>query len=443
MALLKSLYLNTRLFLLIIGLVLLLVASYSLSWLFPIAKTLVLVLVSLFLIDIFLLYRTKEPFKASRKTLERFSNGDKNPIHITLQNLYPFWVHVKIIDELPKQFQVRDFSLFKYLQPQASKTITYFVRPVKRGEYEFGALNVYVSSPIGLVVRRFRFDESIVVPTYPAFLTLRKYEILSFSNHLSELGVKKIRRLGNNREFEQIKEYVQGDDIRTINWKATARRNTLMTNHYQDEHSQNVYNIIDKGRAMKMPFEGLSLLDYAINASLLVAKITLNKEDKAGLITFGHKIDTVLPASRDTKQMNKILENLYNQKTAYKEANFEKLYLTVKNLIKQRSLLILYTNFESISSMERQVKFLRKIASIHLLVVIIFYNTELEKLTLQMPTSTEEIYEQVIAEKLIFEKKLIVKELRRYGILTILTKPQNLTVSVINKYLEIKAKGLL
>ncbi|PKQ68945.1 DUF58 domain-containing protein [Raineya orbicola] len=440
---LKSLYLHNRFFYAIIFLVLLLVASYSLEWLFPIAKVLVIVLAGLVILDIFLLYAKKNAFKASRKTFERLSNGDKNPIHLEVKNLYNFPVQVKIIDELPEQFQERNFHIFENLASQESKSITYFLRPTKRGEYDFGALNVFVASPIRMIMRRFQFSQNVKVPTYPAFFALKKYEILAFSNHLTEMGIKKIRRFGNNREFEQIKEYVQGDDIRTINWKATARRNTLMTNHYQDERSQNVYNIIDKGRTMKMPFEGLSLLDYAINASLVMSKVTLNKDDKAGLITFGHKIDVVLPATREPMQMNKIIENLYKQKTAYKEANFERLYLTIKHKIKQRSLLLLYTNFESLSSMMRQIGFLRKISASHLLVVIIFYNTELDKMIFQEPTTTEEIYNQTIAEKLAFEKKLIIKELRKYGIQAILTKPQDLTVNAINKYLEIKAKGLL
>lgn len=440
---LKSLYLNNRFFYVIIVLVLLLVASYSLEWLFPIAKILVLVFVGLVFLDLLLLYTSQNAFKASRKTFERFSNGDKNPIHIEAKNLYRFPVRIKIIDELPEQFQERNFQVFESLAPQESKTISYFLRPIKRGEYDFGAVNVFVSSPIGMVARRFQFSQNIKVPTYPAFFALKKYEILAFSNHLTEMGIKKIRRFGNNREFEQIKEYVQGDDIRTINWKATARRNNLMTNHYQDERSQHVYNIIDKGRTMKMPFEGLSLLDYAINASLVMSKVTLNKDDKAGLIAFGHKIDVVLPATHEPMQMNKILENLYKQKTAYKEANFERLYLAIKHKIKQRSLLLLYTNFESLSSMMRQIGFLRKISASHLLVVVIFYNTELDKMIFQEPTSTEEIYNQTIAEKLAFEKKLIIKELRKYGIQAILTKPEELTVNAINKYLEIKAKGLL
>lgn len=436
-------YLKNRLFLLLTGNVLLLIAAFPLPILLPIAQVAVFVTVGLCLLEIFLLYVGKGKIIATRKTFEKLSNGDENPIHLHIQNLYGLPLRLRIIDELPSQIQNRNFTLYRTIKEQESMQITYYLRPTKRGEYNFGALNVFASTAIGLVERRFKFPLQINIPVYPAFLALRKYELLAVSNRLSEMGIKKIRRLGNNREFEQIKEYVQGDDIRTINWKATARRNNLMVNHYQDERSQNVYSIIDKGRTMKMPFEGLSLLDYAINATLVISKIAIMKDDKAGVITFGHRIDSIVSPSKDFMQMNTILETLYKQKTAYKEANFEKLYATIKHQIKQRSLVLLYTNFESLSSMKRQLKFLRKIASVHLLVVIIFYNTELDELIQQSPENLEEVYYQAIAEKLAFEKKLIIKELQKHGIQAVLTKPKELTVNTINKYLEIKARGMI
>lgn len=436
-------YLKNRLFLLFTGNILLLIAAFPLPILLPVAQAAVFVSVGLCLLEIALLYAGSGKIIASRKTFEKLSNGDDNPIHLQISSSYHLPLHLRIIDELPYQMQNRNFVINKNLKEQEKTQITYFLRPTKRGEYNFGALNVFVSTQIGLVERRFKFRTEANIPVYPAFLALRKYELLAISNRLSEMGIKKIRRLGNNREFEQIKEYVQGDDIRTINWKATARRNTLMVNHYQDERSQHVYSIIDKGRTMKMPFEGLSLLDYAINAALVISKIAILKDDKAGIITFGHRIDSIVSPSKDFMQMNKILETLYKQKTAYKEANFEKLYITIKHQVKQRSLILLYTNFESLSSLQRQLKFLRRIASSHLLVVVIFYNTELDELIQKSPEDLAEIYNQTVAEKLTFEKKLIIKELQKHGIQAVLTKPQELTVNTINKYLEIKARGMI
>jgi uncharacterized protein (DUF58 family) len=214
-----------------------------------------------------------------------------------------------------------------------------------------------------------------------------------------------------------------------------------MVNNYQDERSQQVYCLIDKGRVMKMPFEGMSLLDYAINASLVLLNTALIKGDKAGLITFSNLISNIVPAEKRPAQMSKIIEVLYNQRTFYKESDFEILYATTKLKITQRSLLILFTNFETIEGLNRQMFFLRRMAAQHLLVVIIFENTEMNSLLETSPKTLEDIYIKTIAEKFKLDKRLLVRELEQYGIHTILTTPGNLTVGVINKYMELKTRG--
>jgi uncharacterized protein (DUF58 family) len=163
---------------------------------------------------------------------------------------------------------------------------------------------------------------------------------MAFSNRLFQYGLKKIRRIGHTMEFEQIKEYVPGDDIRTINWKATSKRNQLMVNQFQDERSQNVYMAIDKGRVMKMPFNGLSLLDYAINSTLVLANIILKKGDKAGMFTFSKKVENRVAAEKRSSQMQKVLESLYNVQTNFFESDFGRLYADIKKNITQRSLIL-------------------------------------------------------------------------------------------------------
>ena len=394
----------------------------------------------IFLADYAVLFFNARGMMAKRSHAERFSNGDENPVRIDLENFYDFAVHTEIVDEIPHQFQKRDILFETDLSARTAKIIQYNLRPVKRGSYEFGTINVYVSSSIGLIKRRFRFPEQKQVPVYPSYIQMRKYQLMAIHNRLSEAGVKKMRRIGHSMEFEQIKEYVWGDDYRTVNWKATARKGQLMVNHFTDEKSQQVYCIIDKGRTMKMPFEGLSLLDYAINASLVLTNVALLKQDKAGLITFSEQLGTVLMADKKATQMQAVLEVLYNQKTRYLESDYERLYAHIRTRITQRSLLVLFTNFESMTGLQRQLPYLRKIAQNHLLLVVFFENTELRDLTGSSTNNVESVYIKTVAEKFAFEKKLIVKELQKYGILSILTPPQNVTVNTLNKYLELKAR---
>ncbi|TXE20068.1 DUF58 domain-containing protein [Psychroserpens burtonensis] len=420
---------------------------FVLSFIFPrgfvIVKLLVLLLVTLTLLDTIILFVAKKGVKGERILPEKFSNGDENPVNLVIHNYYTFNVNTTIIDEIPEQFQVRDFSILRKLEASSTSRIEYKLRPVERGEYHFGKLNIYVTSVFGLIARRFTTDDNAMVPTYPSFMQLRKYDLMAISNNLHQYGIKKIRKIGHTMEFEQIKDYVLGDDLRTINWKATAKRNQLMVNQFQDEKSQPVYSIIDKGRVMKMPFNGLTLLDYAINASLVISNVALKKQDKAGILAFSKKVENIVVAERRTSQMNLILETLYNVSTDFYESDYSRLYADVKRNINQRSLMLLYTNFETLDSLHRQLPYLKGIAKSHLLVVIFFKNTELNTIITEKAVTVQQAYDKVIAEKFAFEKRLIVNELQKYGIQSILTSPQDLTIDTINKYLEIKARGLL
>jgi uncharacterized protein (DUF58 family) len=439
----KSIYFSNRIYGIMAAEIILLVMGFFFPFLYLIAKFILLIIIGLLLADILILYRNKNGFSANRNTLDKLSNGDINEIKLYLENRYLFKATIRVIDELPVQFQQRNLNFKLKLEGGGKKELSYNVRPVKRGAYSFGAINVYVSNSIGFVQKRYRFSEGMNVPVYPSFMQMRKYEILAISNHLTTSGIKKIRRIGSNAEFDQVKEYVQGDSYRTINWKATSRKNKLMVNQYQDEKSQPVYSVIDMGRVMRMPFEEMSLLDYAINASLVISNIALIKQDKAGIITFSNNVQSMLPAERRHAQLHKILELLYNQKTGYLESDFEKLFIAVKRKINHRSLLLLYTNFETLAGMERQLKYLRRLSKEHLLVVIFFENTELSSFIHQKATTTEEVYNKVIAEKFAYEKRVIVKELERHGIHSILTDPKKLSVNTINKYMELKARGLI
>jgi uncharacterized protein (DUF58 family) len=392
-------------------------------------------------LDYALLFLREEGLLIQRIVSDRFSNGDNNKVKLLITNKFHFRIRIKVIDEIPVQLQQRDFSVDAVLDSDESKNIAYDLRPVERGEYIFNDTNVFVKSPLQLVVRRIKNEGEQMVKVLPSYLPLRQFELMAYSNNLAEAGSRKIRKIGHSLEFEQIKEYVTGDDIRSINWKATARKGgQLMVNNYTDERSQQIYCIIDKGRVMKMPFEGMTLLDYAINATLILSRVALIKQDRAGLLTFAENISHFLPADRKASQMGHILETLYNQQTKFLESDFEKLYGHIRTRISQRSLIVLFTNFESMSGLQRQLPYIRHIARNHLVLVVFFENTELRQLIDEPATDIETLYTKTIAEKFVYEKRLIVKELQQHGIFTILTAPQNLTINTVNKYLELKAR---
>ncbi|TAF94923.1 MAG: DUF58 domain-containing protein [Cytophagia bacterium] len=443
MKILQNLYFSTLFWAVFIAIGLLFLVAYVFPVLFGTVKLVFVLWVVLTLTDALLLFKNPKGIFARRDTPERLSNGDENPLQLHLQNNYNFKTKLEIIDEIPFQFQRRDVLFEATLTPHQTQLLRYQLRPTKRGEYSFGLVNVFAQSPLRLLKRRYRFGTPQMVAVYPSFLQMRQFELLAISNRLTEFGVKRIRRIGHSMEFEQIRPYVQGDDVRSLNWKATARRNELMVNAFQDEKSQGVYCLIDKGRVMKSPFEGLTLLDYAINATLVLSNIALLKQDKAGLITFSEVLGQVLPAERKTGQLAKILEILYKQKTRYLESDYEVLYANLRAQVRQRSLLLLFTNFETLHALQRQLPYLRRIAKDHLLIVIFFENTETTHLLRQPATNTKEIYLKTIAERFAYEKKRIVLELQKYGIQSILTAPKDLNANTVNKYLELKSRGMV
>ncbi len=435
-----ALYLSTRFYLSAGLCILLFIASFLYPPVFFVSEILFRLFIILVIIDyLFLFLFSKDP-TAKRLMADRFSNGDENKIEMQVKNNRLFAVDMDIIDELPVQFQKRDWAISHRFKAKQQKNILYYLRPVERGEYHFGRIILYVKSILGLLKRRYNIEAAETVPVYPSYLQMRKYELLSQTSIQTEQGNKRMRKIGHSMEFEQIKEYVRGDDIRSINWKATARKGSLMVNNYTDEKSQQVYCIIDKGRLMKMPFGGLTLLDYAINSTLVLANVCLQKKDRVGLMTFANKMGSLIAADRKPLQRENILQLLYNQETAFLESDFEMLYMQIRNRIKHRSLIVLYTNFESLPGLNRQLNYLRSIAKHHLLLVVFFENTELHQLTHLEAGNVEEVYIKTIAEKFEFEKRLIVKELKKHGILSVLTPPEKLTINAVNKYLELKAR---
>jgi len=418
-------YLKRRFYILLLAVALITGLGYAYAPLYTAGRLLTL-----------LLLWHKKAITAERHLSPRFSNGDDNPVTISVESTYPFPVSVEVIDELPSQFSIPN-SQFSILNSQLS--IPYVLRPIRRGIYSFGHVVVFASTRLGLVERRYRCGAPCDVGVYPSFLRLHQYELMAVSQNLREPGIKRVRRIGRNTDFEHIRDYLRGDDYRTVNWRATARTGRPMVNVYQDERSQQVFCIIDKGRVMQQAFEGMTLLDYAINATLALSYVAMRKEDRAGLITFADSLGTLVPADRRPGHINKLMETLYAEQTDFAETDFSALSVGIGRHISKHSLLILFTNFMGLVSLQRQLPFLQQIARRHRLLVVFFDDVELQQFIAAPPSTAEERCQQEVARKFVAERQLVGATLRQYGILSLLTSPRELSVNVINRYLAVRA----
>lgn len=439
----RNFYIHVRFFLGLSAVLLAFVLSFPFPFLLPFAKSLLVFFFIVVLVDTLLLFNKGVRLVCSRELPKVMSLGNEHELKVRVRNESTLAFQVVLVDELPFQFQDRNNSHKLRLLPNAEEHVTYLLRPVQRGAYFFGHINAFLTTKISFVERRIIAKVAQEVPVYPSIMDVKKYELRASSKLSNFFGVKKIRRIGHSYEFEQISDYQKGDNYQSINWKATSKTHRLMVNKYTDEKSQPIYSFIDKSRYMKMPFHEMTLLDYAINASLIISSTVLKKDDKAGLLTFSDGIESFVKAENRRDQLTKILDVLYKQEEAKVEANYELMYAYARKAINSRSLIFLFANFDTVFALERVLPVLRKIARTHMLVVVVFENTELEDYYSRDAADTLEIYNQTIAQKVAFEKKQVIYQLRKYAIQVMYTKPEDLSLNSLNKYLELKSRGMI
>lgn len=390
------------------------------------------------LADLVMLYAVRpSKMTAERQCADRFSNGDANDVAIILTSPYAFWTHVEVIDEAPVDFQMRDFVLRGRAEAFEQRSLLYKLTPTHRGSFHFDRIRIFFATPIGFFQRRFTRGTPFDVKVYPSFAHLSLYSLIC-NHRLDQYGVKRVRQVGADTDFEQIKDYFEGDEYRHINWKASARANTLKVNVYQQDRSMPVYSVIDKGRMMQQSAFGLTFLEYAINASLALSYVAVKKDDQAGVAAFSDTVDAFVPANKQGSQMQKLMEALYAQQTIFAESDYSALATLFAQRITKRSFVMLFANFATLNALDRELPYLGQIARSHQLVVVIFRDREMEEFIHREPRNTEEYYQQISVEKYYGEKQKIIKKLCQFNILTLYTLPEHLSVSVINRYLELR-----
>lgn len=411
--------------------------------LFLLASLLLLGVVVATIYEYLILRKLADRSSVQRSVDQRLSLSDFQQIDYNLVYTGDRHLLVTLTDELPYQLQDRRPIAEALPITEGSYDLSQSIRPVVRGDYNFGCMRLYVQlRRPGLLQYMREQEQEQTVPVYPSIIQMRRYALMIFEQTALKRGIRRIRQVGENDEFEHLRQYQQGDNIKSINWKATSRKGELIVNQYQDTRSQSVYCILDKGRTMEMPFEGMSLLDYSINTILTISNIALRKYDKAGLVTFGTEVSTSLAAENFPHQLEQIASILYREQALHQEAGFEALLHFVRRRVQRRGIVFLFTNFEAPSDLDRAMPYLRAISRKHLLIVIAFRNAELDRASEEPVEDDLDYYVQTLAADYKYQKHDLMQRMQLQGIHTIYTTPADLSVDVINKYLEIKARRL-
>lgn len=440
----RQFYLTNRFFVALAACVVVLCFGMLFAPLFWIGQAGIFLLISGVIIESIVLFWKKKIVDFERILPAKLSNGDDNKIWFIVQNNSANKLNIRLLEDFPEQLQLHDWNKQLTVNPNKAHRFSYSVRPTERGEYNWKNSQLFIeTNRFRLVARRCVFTANQTVSCYPSFEQFKELRVSAVISRFNEANGTMIRKIGQSLEFEQIKNYVGGDDFRHINWKASAKQGKLMLNQYQEERSQDIYSVIDLGRNMQQPFNNQTLLDYSINATLALTKAVLGVKDKAGLITYSADKYTIQPPRNNPTQFRKINEQLYNIPTDFQETSMEKLYRLVRYRIRQRSLFIIFSNFDTIQSLRRNLPYLRAIAKYHLVLLVIFENSELEEFANEPANDVKEIYDKTIAKHLLFQKRLIAKEVGKFGVQSVITKPEKLNVDLINSYLNIKKRQML
>jgi uncharacterized protein (DUF58 family) len=416
----------------------------ALAWLAAVYLLAVGVLVA---VDIWFSTKPRE-LEIERFNDARLSIGADNLVTLLLTNRSARPLRLQVRDEHPLEIPADALILEGTVAPYGLLELRYRLRPQRRGDYAFGDVHVRYGSQLGTFVRQARYGAAADVKVYPNVLDVRKYDLLARKGLLFELGLRPARVFGQGGEFERLREYNADDEFRRINWKATARRGKPIAADYETERSQYVMTVLDTGRLMRAVVDepggdGLSKLDHAINAALLLGYVAILKGDHVGMLSFADDVRAFLAPKRGRGQFQRMLEALYGVQHEPVEADYARAlsYLGVKH--KRRSLLVLFTDLVTLDAARPLIAHTARLAQRHLPLVVLISDPNVTSLAQRATPDSARVYRRAVAEMLLDERQVVLDTLHRNGVMTLDVPANRLSVALINRYLELKGRGAL
>ncbi len=378
--------------------------------------------------------------KASRGKNNKLYYKAENEVYFEVKNLWGKPVFIELKEDLP------DFH-FKLLKSDLSgfvedlKEFKYTVMPSKRGSFQFNTVNVKALGNLGLVHKFFTYSLPVEIKVYPNLSDLSKYRLVMQNNRRFSQGERRLRLQGVGTEFESLREYVEGDDFRKINWASTARENKLIVNQYESEKNQPIFLLIDTGRPLSYSLKGYKKLDYSINAALILSDIINQKGDNSGLMVFDTDIKSLIMPSKGDIHRNNLMETLYHIKDTKNTSDYEGAFLELVNRQKRRSLVFLFTDFETPEEAEMLLNSAFTIMRRHMLIIVLMKSHSVLALSAKQPEGLNHYYEKAISLEYLRQRSSIIKTMNAKGVYCIETDCENFTLSAVNAYLSIKNKN--
>ncbi len=380
--------------------------------------------------------------KVDRKWPRRISLGATAEVSLLLESTAARPLRVRVTDDLPP-ILAREGPDFHEVtvRPGGLERVPYRVRADRRGDDAFGDVHLRVLGPLGLAWRQRRVKRADELRVQPGVREVHQFRLLGLRNRLREAGFRAVRQRGEGGSFESLREYVRGDDPRTLDWKATARRGTFIVRQYETERRQNVMIAIDAGRLMTQQVGARERLDHALTAALLLAAVVALHGDNVGLLVFADRVQQYLPPSKAT--LARLADALGEVHAKVVEPNYPAAFTYLAKQLRRRSLLVIFTDVIDASASAALVAHLGRAAERHLPIAVAMRNPDLEGAAALPPADEAAVYRRTAAEELLQARQAALTSMQRSGVLVADTRPQDAVPAVVNRYLDVKRRGLL
>lgn len=419
----------------------------SLSWNRPLLRWATLAYdLALIAAAVFDAWNSKLPEKVriERHFGGRFAVGAETEVRIEIANQTARDIRLIIKDEYPPQLKLsgaREARLT--IEAQSTAALVYGLTPPKRGRFEFGLIAVRYLSRWGLAWRQARIGEPVAIKVYPNMRRAREAELKALGARSFVAARRKSQWRGEGRDFESLRDYVRGDEMRHISWTATARRGKLVTRQYQMERDQTILIALDAGRLMTARIENETKLDSAVHAALALMSAAARAGDNAGLLVFGRRIKTYLPPKRGAEHLDAALEALHAIEPEMIEPSYSRAFEFVSANSRRRSLVVVLTDLVDEEGSRELLTSLKLLRPRHLPLVVTIADRDLKAVVRESPENESEMFTQSVAEEIMHLREAALRLVESQGGLALDVTAAVLAPKLLETYLRVKERGML
>ncbi len=381
----------------------------------------------------------KNKVEITRNPLTRLSVGRDNIVSLQVTSQQPATIEIK--DDYPQQFPVSPLTIQATIPANTTEELTYKIHPVSRGEYQWGDISIRQLGNWGLAWRDWKVKAQQKVAVYPDLIGLRS---LSIRLTLENTGaMRQARKLGQGTEFAELREYSQGDDIRFIDWKATARRNRPLMRVLEPEQEQTLFILLDRGRLMTAQVQGLKRFDWGLNATLSLASAGLSRGDKVGVAVFDRDVTTWIPPERGQSHLSKLIERLTPLQPVLLEPDYLGAITKVVTQQTRRALVVVITDLVDVIASAELLGAMVKLTPRYLPFCVTLRDPTVDTIAHKMTDNLQDTYQRAVALDLLSQRQVAFAAMKQKGVLVLDAPCNNISEQLVDRYLQLKRRSLL